>query len=395
MWIIGAFFCALVVLNLSHNPLSSRNTQMDEQGHLSYALHLADHHRWWPDFNNFHMYDRSLEVELPSYNYINHPPTFYWLAKLCHQYIHGFTTQHDRLLACLLSFITIGIYIHLGIRFKLNNIQSAFYVLVPFLIYMHLQIGFYNNDAAAILGGMLVTLATMRWFETKLGKGTYAMAALGLMFASVKLTALLLVGTYAALCVLKRRQNMRQWNTVLWVSVILFITLLLTPYAMLLHQTGSPAPETLGQKILMQPPTQEGHWARILIKGWVQEKPMGFSQWLLHFFHDFVNQVESGDTTVIPVLLILLCMAINLPTYVFSNTKNTQQAMMGAATLATLLTLIIHVWFSWQRYQINGWRLDSNVRYYFPLLPVYGMMTADSMKRIQQWARKTHETPRK
>ena len=321
------------------------------------------------DFHHFPLYDLATDKALHTPNYDNHPPTFYWLAKIVHAAWPTLTPQDYRNAALLTTIAAMALYTFIGIRLAMPLIGNVVYALMPWMINMHLQTGFYNNDCAAILGGMLVVYASLLWFARERLNQAYWLGLFGLALASVKLTAFLLVGLYALTCLLLEFRAARAIAWRCWAFAVAVGILILLPYAYLIQLTGSPAPETPGQILLMTHHPAGDNWSRILIRGWVQEPRMDFPHWLLSFLHDFVVQLDSFDLTFLPLLLIALTL---LRATLQSQTRTPVSRMQRAGLISTGITLAIHATFAWGRYLHYGWRLDSGLRYYFPLLALYG-----------------------
>jgi hypothetical protein len=370
-----------ILLNVARNPLNDRHTQVDEQAHLSYALTLIHTESWWPDFSHFTMYDTTAEKPLSMVNYLNHAPSFYWLAKIAHAVDPTLTAIDYRYFSLALTIIGLALYCYLGYCLNLTLTGTAAYSFMPVLVYLHLQTGFYNNDSLAMLGGMLVALASLQWFRGDTRARVVWLAMIGLTFASVKLTAFLLVGFYAAACVMlnPRSAAMLPWRTRL--ASMLWLVVLLIPYIYFFIVWGSPAPETVGQVKLMTPPQPGTDWSRVLIDGWVHEPRMDFIHWFIRFMRDFAVQVSNGDTTFIVPLLLFICLGRSL--FTTQHPPHTTLArMLRACLIATSMTFCIHAAFAWARYEHYGWRLDSNLRYYFPLLALYGAACAEAISHI-------------
>lgn len=376
-WVMFFLFVAAIIANVARNPLAAGDTQIDEQAHLSYAFTLIAQDRWWPDFDHFPMVDRTTQKPLTDVNYLNHPPTFYWLAKLGHALYPPLNGTHLRALSLMLTIAAMAIYTRIGNRLALSPGGSIAYGMVPFLTYMHMQVGFYNNDAMALLGGMLVVDASLSWFRGEHIRRVFWLVLLGLALASVKLTAFMLVTLYVLCCMALTRHRLRELNVRHWLAAMLVGAALLTPYAALFRQTGSIAPETPGQQLLMQHIPAEG-WSRLPIDGWVQQERMDFWPWLGTFLRHFAHQVERFDTTFIP--LIFLC--IGFAAVVRRRPVTPGQQMMLACCATSAMMLTVHIAFSWPRYQQYGWLLDSVLRYYFPLLGAYGAACAEGLQRL-------------
>lgn len=391
LWLGFAIFLLLTLNNIAQHPLTEPFNQIDEQGHISYAMDLVQRHHWWPDYGHFFMYDMVSQHEIAALNYINHPPTFYWLTKLATLLIPGFSPAYFRIVAQIFYGMAILIYWRIGHR-RLRSIAAAlWYVLVPFLLYVFLQIGFYNNDSLAMLGGMITGAASLHWFEGHRPLRAYWWMVLGLALATVKLTSALLIGSYVAACLWFGAKSTRSIPARdRWLGALL-LTITAIPYAYFTLQFGSPTPETPGQTALIAlpetlEPAHDGmRWIFTTKHEWCEQPPLHFFGFLLVFLGNFADQLRVTELTFVPLLVIMasLCYAAIAPSSI--------RPLARATLLATWITLAIHAGFSWQRYQRLGWMLDSFVRYYFPLLGVYGYISALCITRLVT-QRTTHDS---
>ena len=392
-WIIilgGLLFAIATLLNVYHHPLTSPYTQVDEQAHLSYAQHLIEHQRWWPDYDHFVQYkteDASRIDSLP--NYLNHPPTFYWLAKALHWVMPNAGFAEFRAIAISLLLVFIALYVAIGMQLSAGTASGIGYAMLPFLFYQQFQLGFFNNDALALVGGSLAVLAGIHWF-TSAARYAWVGLCLGLLLASVKLTALLLVGAYVATCPLLRLSHLRQLRVWQWLLMLVSGVAALSPYLIMTLRFGSPAPETQGQlgKLLLS----------------MEHNPAAYTtrepvlQWLGDFLFRFADQLPSRfETTFIPLLcLAALFLVVMLhPRTRHQCLRTTLGSVLLAASIAGLGTLIIHAAFSWQRYLEYGWVYDSHIRYYMPLMAAYGLGFGAVIRYVAAIGKKkeSHDTP--
>lgn len=368
--LMGWFMLSRAILNPVTFPLQ----YADEQGHYAYTQYLIEQHRWWPDLNAMTMqYERDGQ-RFAEPNYINHPPTFYWLMKLVQK---AFPTQEPRYYRLVpLTFYAAGlaIYAWIGWRMQWQPLVTAAYTTVPFLLRLELQGGMYGNDAAAFLGGTLACYAGVQWLRGKPQRGAWCMAA-ALALASVKLNALLLVGVFCAVILVQTyRQNMRVPRAV-FASLAVWCAVLLLPFAVLTLQYGSPAPNSLGQNFMLAhgDPSQ-------CLASLPQENFLHFARQALQWLTD---QTPSPEMTAPTALALLLCwLSLGLP-----RTRDTSYWIALAAGIAVGITLLVHLVFSYQRYRTHGWAIDMMARYYFPLMAAYGITVAATLARLCQWSR--------
>lgn len=259
------------------------------------------------------------------------------------------------------------------------------YALMPLLLYMHLQIGFYNNDTLCVLGGMVATSASLRWLGGEQPTRAWVWMGIGVLLASVKLTALLLVGLYVLVCLVLRRGQLRSIPLGGWLYGVAIAALCVAPYLYMTVAYGSPAPNTAGQlALLADHPTC--HTAPALRMDWIT--------WLPFFFAKFADQHAISETTFFPIIfygaaLVALAFKWRAPSL---NAENSGlHSVAFASAFATLATLAIHTIFSWQRHRDFGWICDSLLRYYLPLIAAYAAVSAHTLTRLAFHTRASHE----
>lgn len=377
-WLFALAFLLMVVCvlkNLSENPLSAPFNQIDEQGHFSYAFHLIDRSAWWPDFSAFTMVEVATHRTLTALNYINHPPTFYWLARVMDMAMHPLPPEYLRYSAFALYMLGLVIFFHFGWRNTQHIHGAALYALFPFMLYMQLQVGFYNNDALAVPGGMIAVLGAHRWFAGNTPRRALLLMLAGLALASVKLTSFLLVGLFVLCALLMRRAQWRSIGRTQWFLSALALLTLCIPYLYFANLYGSPAPTTPGQL----------HMLRELHPPYRGERlELDFMQWLVTFFGNFADQLSVREVTFVPILAYLAASAA-LVWKLAKRRVILAQPMVAfglAALIATLTTLAIHAVFSWQRYQAHQWLHDSLIRYYLPLMGAYALISAQALGQL-------------
>jgi hypothetical protein len=386
----GLLFALATLLNVYHHPLTSPYTQVDEQAHLSYAQHLIEHQRWWPDYDHFVQYktrDASRIDSLP--NYLNHPPSFYWLAKALHWAMPEAGFAEFRMISISFLLVFIALYVAMGVRLSTGTASSIAYAMLPFLFYQQFQLGFFNNDALALVGGSLAVLASIHWFTSAV-RYAWVGLCLGLLLASVKLTALILVGAYVAACLLLRMTHLCQLRLWQWLLMLVSGVAALSPYLIMTLRFGSPAPETpgqLGKLLLSMEHNPAAHAPR-----------ESMLQWLGEFLLRFADQLPSRlETTFIPLLcLAALFLVVMLYPHARRQYRRTALgSVLLATSIASLITLIIHAAFSWQRYLEYGWVYDSHIRYYMPLMAAYGLGFCAVIRYVAGIGKKkeSHDTP--
>ena len=301
----------------------------DEHAHYSYVQHLIQHHRWWPDFEHFTMYDAGKIT--PERNYLNHPPFFYWPLKLM-------GSQHPatyRYFALFFSSLAIAIYTRIGYSMRLPLLGTVLYLLVPLSLYTMVISGFFNNDAWAMFGGALCCLGTGRWLEKPETTQGLPVLLTGLLFAAVKLTSFLLVSAYVGCVLLLASHASRPLNRTCIRAVLALVVVTALPYCYFVWQYGSPAPQTPGQ--LAQ-----------LTQGMdASDARESLSLWLRHALTRFTTQFGGGfvDLTFLPILCCGIAWVLQFRRKVQCMTT-AQTIMIRASAIATCAVLVIHLSFA-------------------------------------------------
>lgn len=331
------------------------NVNIDEHAHYSYTLELMRAHRWWPDFYAFPLSNAATGHAIADPNYLNHPPTFYWLMERVQRTFPQADPIRYRIPSLLFCLAALAVHARVGMLQSWGAQATLAYALLPLLLYVPLAVGYYSNDSLALLGGAIACLGSVHWLRGNTRRGFYYLCA-GVLLASVKLTGLLLVGLYALLFLLQQKARKKLLLLTL-VSIVAAI-----PYAILWLRYGSPAPETPGQV----------DWLTFYStqRGWLHAPRMDALHWTTTALASFTHQFKGPEITAAPLLWLLAA-------FLCPRTHSGQRSIIRAAGIATLLTLIAHLAFSYPRYQHYGWLYDMFTRYYFPLLPAYGIAIAD------------------
>lgn len=397
--LLASFFLLsyTVYMSLFVYNMDIPNSNVDEPAHIEYALYLIKHHCWWVDFNNFPIVHQNdfFPPGVPknhlTQNYLNHPPTFYWMAKAIHALIPSLPLLKYRVMSYILLLVSMGIYARIGARCVNNLLPATWFAALPFLFYFKFLTGFFSNDSACFLGGMLSVAASLRWFQGECPRSSYAIMLVGLALASVKLTSFLLVGSYVLMC-LTFNPSRDQLKLFQWLCGALVVAILTLPYLKLIILYGSPAPETVGRMQLVYPPKTLGsaapgmRWEFLAHRGWIQHHPFDFFDFTVTFLTDFADQISMPEITFLPLLVISASLLF------FLIRPSPMRSLALVTMFATILTLAIHIAFTWRQYLQSGHMDGAFVRYYFPLLGAYGLLSAKAIDRISS-IRFRHDTP--
>lgn len=361
--VVGAVLLTIAMVDHSSATLFPWHN-IDEDAHYSYVQHLIHHHFFWPDFNDFHMY--AAGVETTKLNYLNHPPLFYFLPTLL-SIESPFTYRMYGL--CFYS-LCIWAYVYFGYKLHLHISESIAYAMVPWTLYMWIGSGFFNNDAWAILGGCLSCLGTLEWLQNNAQRRSIWLISLGILLASAKLTSFLLVGCFVVLVLVftwRQRIFLRSTN---YSVIFLSLAASALPYLYFIYRYGSPTPNTPGQ---LQQLSSVG-----------EHPSMSLMPWLICALSNFVDQLKGQtELTFLPVLLVIWG-GIKLVSSSTFPKNSARRILISASCISTLIVLTIHLTFSYERYIKYGWLYDSLIRYYFPLLPIYGLTIVELISSLHK-----------
>lgn len=335
----------------------------DEQGHFSYALHLAKTGAWWPDLAVMPLYDLAGE-RLATLNFINHPPLFYWVAAPVQEGLAAFGLPPAWLRAFTLgfSFAAFGVIAALARRMGFGVGTFAALAAVMAFLLVPTFAAFFNNDQFALLGGALACYGAARRVENRGDAAGLALVLAGVALCSVKLTALMMVGGFAVVVFLGDRS--RRPDVSALVALALVGAACSVPYAAYLLQYGSPTPDTAGQIEMLR--------GFVVELGWDKVPHMSLAAYLSNAPSMFSFQLGQGPLVFLGFLAV--CLA---PLAAFKAPRDPKEAaasaVVRAAMIATGAVLVVHVAFAYRRYEALGWLGDLYPRYYFPLLGAYAL----------------------
>ncbi len=370
-WIL---FALVLVLRLQWDMVPFPAPTMDEHAHISYTLDLIRKQAWWPDFQNFPLTDFVSGTITEQTNYLNHPPTFYWLMKLVHAAFPSASLIDFRLLTIGFTMLAIAITMRIGYLLELSVPATGVFALCPLLMHVQQLSGFYNNDSLAVLGGSVCCLGSFYWLNTHRYRSGFFAMLLGIALASVKMTGFLLTTLYVVTLLALRPELRKRLPRMVWVFAITIFGALTLPYLNFWIAYGSPVPTTAGQAQWLLVQSQQ--------IGWLYDQHLPFIPWMLHVLSMFTNQFpDRSELTLLPLLWLPTAFSLSFKRSSGAPAINTMVRASGAATLFLLLA---HFAFSWPRYLTYGWMGDALLRYYFPLLPAYCAAAA----YLYQWLSK-------
>lgn len=344
----------------------------DEQGHFSYLVHLATTGSWWPDLAAMPIYDLSGGAT-GTLNFINHPPLFYLAVEPAYALVRalGLDLSWLRAVTLLFSFAAFGVIGALLARMRFGVVSIAAVLAAALFLKVPVFSAFFNNDQFALLGGALAVFGATRRIGDRADRMGLALMLAGVALASVKLTALMLVGGFAFLALLGDRERGPDVRALAALALVGLAASI--PYAVYLAQYGSPTPDTPGQTAMLKGYIAEFGWdrlPRVDLIAYLTDVPALFA-------------TQLGKSALVFLGFIALCLApfaaVRRPA---DETEAVVAAVVRAAMIATLAVLAVHVAFAWRRYESLGWLGDLYPRYYFPLLAAYALGWALAARRL-------------
>lgn len=368
-----AVLAAAALVKLSAAPFPFRGG--DEQGHFSYLVHLVRTKAWWPDLAAMPIYDLSGAATAAA-NFINHPPTFYLAAEPALALIAALGLDPSWLRAftlpfALAAFTTIAALL---VKLRFGPLTIAALIWPMLFLLVPNSAAYFNNDQVALLGGALAVFGAARRIGARRDRTGLALILVGVALASVKLTALMLVGGFAALALAGGRGRRPDIAGLVFLAVVGLIVSI--PFAAYLVQYGGPTPDTAGQTAMLKAYVAEFGWDRV--------PRVGLVDYLINAPSMFA--VQLGKAFWVFPLFLALCVA---PFTAFGKPADAREAVVSAvvraAMVATVLVLCLHLAFAWRRYEALGWLGDLYPRYYFPLLGAYALGWALALRRLGRY----------
>ena len=340
---------------------------LDEQGHISYALHLPQSHNFFPALNDMRLYDFAANAWSGEPNFITHPPLAYHLLNLFSDFDPvGPGTRTASINFFVLGFASIIYALHRTGMF--SNLGLAAVAMFCVLLKLQRFGETFSNDSVAFLGGGLAFLGSALLWKKGFSKPSLH-AALGIsalgtaLCIAAKLNAAILAGTFMLVILVsfalqERASIVRNSKPLLLLGAAVCLAAAL-PYLAFVQEFGTPAPNTPGQiKVLSE--NLDG--PRLGIAAYLFQSVIGAMQ-------------NAGSDAFITYAIFAAVSAGAALRIAFGRHADTGvfplQPFARAALAATALTLALHLGFSYQRHLHYGWQPELYPRYYFPLLGPY------------------------
>jgi hypothetical protein len=367
---IAALVCAALFAGLCFHESASvafPYENLDEQGHVSYALHLARSSKFLPSLTDMRLFDFSANTWSGGLNFINHPPLAYHLLNL----FSDFDPMGPGVRTASISFFVLGFAailhgLHRTGRF--SNLGLAAVTMFCVLLKLQKFGETFSNDSVAFLGGGLAFLGTVMLWKTDLSahalQRALAIGALGTgLCIAAKLNAAVLAGLFVLASLgffaFQARKPHARVSRPLLLIVFLACLSLAYPYLVFIHEYGTPAPNTPGQ-------------IKMLSAG-IDGPRLGLAAYLILSLKGAME--NAGPDAVVTYSIFAAVTAAAALMSAFRPRPDTGafplKPIARAAVIATVLTLALHLAFSFQRHVQYGWQPELYPRYYFPLLGPY------------------------
>ncbi|WP_169385067.1 hypothetical protein [Ahrensia kielensis] len=375
--LILAIFFSILTLKTATN-VTFPYINLDEQGHISYALYLSQAKDWFPELNQIRIYDFAQKQWSNEFNFINHPPLAYHLLN----FFSDIDPPKPENRFVSVAFFSLGFWALLFGLHKTSMFSNLGLLAVTafcILLKIHLFSATFTNDSIAFVGGAIVFLGTvMLWNKPSVVAATHISFALGggglVLCLAAKLNVAVLVGFYLlvsfVLFAWQENKVCRHVSKLLLVSLGLLCFLAALPYASFLLEFGSPAPNTAGQiKMLVDnfdgKRLDLGLYLFFSLKGALENAGPDA----------FITYTIFAGTTVITAIIRAIRPSAGFVAVSLQN--------IAIATLsATAFTFAVHIGFSYQRHLEYGWQPELYPRYYFPLLGPYLLLFFSSLAKL-------------
>jgi hypothetical protein len=351
---------------------------LDEQGHISYAMHLAQAANYFPSLTEMQLYDFTRMQWSSEPNFINHPPLAYHLLDL----FTDFDPLGPEVRSVSIAFFALGfaaMLLGLHLTGMFSNLGLSAVTMFCVLLKLQRFGETFSNDSVAFFGGSLAFLGTvMLWrsaVSTRAAQAALAAGGLGTALCiAAKLNAAVLAGSFVLVSLLffalRERSAFARVSKPLLLLIFLTCLAAAYPYLVFMQDFGSPAPNTPGQ-------------VKMLSAG-LDAARLGFGAYL---FQSLKGALENAGPDAI-VTYGIFAVVTGAAALAASLRQNPQtggfpvQPVARAAVIATGLTLALHLGFSYQRHLRYGWQPELYPRYYFPLLGPYLLLFFSAAMRL-------------
>ena len=340
---------------------------LDEQGHVSYALHLAQSRQVFPALTDMRLFDFAANAWSGEPNFINHPPLAYHLLNM----FSDFNPIGPGVRTASISFFALGFAVMiyaLHCTGMFSNLGLAAVTMFCVLLKLQRFGETFSNDSVAFLGGGLAFLGTvLLWKKGVTARALHMALAIGAagtgLCIAAKLNAAVLVGMFALVSllvfILRERPAFTHLSKPLLLLLFLACTAAAWPYLAFIQEFGTPAPNTPGQ-------------IKMLADG-IDGPRLGLAAYLIQ---SLIGALQNAGKDAVAAYAIFAAVTSFAALY-FSLRQTSNpgafplQPIACAALIATALTLALHLGFSFQRHVQYGWQPELYPRYYFPLLGPY------------------------
>lgn len=368
-WLSALVLAALFAALCFHEAASIvfPYVNLDEQGHVSYALNLAQSKEWFPSLTQMRLYDFEQMRWSGDPNFINHPPLAYHLLNM----FSNLDPLGRGVRAASISFFALGflaILYALHLTGKFSSLGLAAVTMFCVLLKLQRFGETFTNDSVAFLGGGLAFLGTVllwrRPAPSAMIQAAFALGGIGLaLCAAAKLNAAVLVSLFIVVSLAqfasRERDAAGRVSKLLIASLALLCVAAALPYASFLLKFGTPAPNTPGQ-IKMLSDSLDG-------------PRIAFGAYLFQSVKGALG--NAGPDAIATYAIFAAVTAFSALIALFRPDADADvlplQPMARAVAAATALTLALHLAFSYQRHLQYGWQPELYPRYYFPLLGPY------------------------
>lgn len=377
---IAVIACAALFAGLSFYQSASvafPYVNLDEQGHVSYALHLAQSDAFFPSLTEMRLYDFAANIWSGEPNFINHPPLSYHLLNLFSNIDPpGPGARTASIAFFALGFTAIIAALHKTAMFSSLGL-AAVTALCVLLKVQRFGITF-SNDSVAFFGGGLVFLgAVLLWKKSASKRALHSALAIGALGVALCIAAKLNAAILAGVFILVVFSSFAQKESALLaraskLQLVICAAMCLSaawPYLILIQEFGTPAPSTPGQIKMLSGDIDA---PRLALAAYLSQSLVG----ALH---------NAGGDAFVTYGIFAAVTAGSALTFSWKRPERgvfPLQPFARAALIATALTLSLHLAFSFQRHVQYGWQPELYPRYYFPLLGPYLLLFFSAFMRL-------------